>query len=191
MYRFNNSWPADNPETPWAEYVLPIVVVKDPYFWMQSMCKSSYEARWATRLSCPELILQRNNGGIPVSIVMDQTHDTVTEHYDSLPGFWSTWYRYYLEDDRPRIFVRYEDLLFHAKSVLEQIVDCIGVDMPENVQYFTDKAKKHGNSRGFVDAIQRYGSPQARLEHLNAPNIELTRKSLDDELMRLLHYSYG
>ena len=53
-YRFNITvYPNET-----SEYFLPVVTVRDPYSWMQSMCQNPYSARWyhATGYHCPNLV---------------------------------------------------------------------------------------------------------------------------------------
>jgi hypothetical protein len=61
--------------------VLPVVVIKDPYTWLASMCRHPYDARWKRRGEhCPNLVpdaegLRRgirgntSEGGVPVEVV--------------------------------------------------------------------------------------------------------------------------
>jgi hypothetical protein len=60
--------------------------------------------------------------GEPVETAWSQT----TRKYKSLAHVWSEWYREYLDADFPRLIVRFEDLIFHAPAVLEQIRECVG-----------------------------------------------------------------
>jgi hypothetical protein len=40
-----------------AEDVLPVVLIRDPYYWMQSMCREGYGVRWDhTDRHCPNLV---------------------------------------------------------------------------------------------------------------------------------------
>jgi hypothetical protein len=61
--------------------------------------------------------------GEPVEIAWSQT---IVRKYKSLAHVWSEWYREYLDADFPRLIVRFEDLIFHAPAVLEQIRECVG-----------------------------------------------------------------
>lgn len=156
---------------------------------MESMCKSPYDAKWGGLSSCPSLeLIQKNGSPFNVSVLMDQTHDQVLEQYSSLPDFWSSWYRMYLEDNRPRLFVRYEDLLYHAPVVLREIAGCVGIEVPDKINYFTTAAKKHGDSHDLLESLRRYASPEARIRHLSRENLQYAVNALDSELIDLLHY---
>jgi hypothetical protein len=70
--------------------VMPIVVVRDPYSWMQSMCKHKYASEWQHFERCPNLVpsaMDRFNftelseaDTVPVSI----HYPDVKEEWDSL-----------------------------------------------------------------------------------------------------------
>lgn len=116
---------------------LPLVAIREPYMWMQSMCRHHYEAWWphsarhcpnliATRAELMQLPLLRQKYGyakdddekeylVPMSI---KYADTDYVHL-SLAHHWSEWYRLYIDADYPRIMVRFEDLLFYGEEITE------------------------------------------------------------------------
>lgn len=124
---------------------LPLVAIRDPWMWLQSMCRHHYTALWPHGdAHCPNLVATDNEienfprlkqlyyktniEGLGEKI--DEPLIPVTVKYDkdvynhgSLAHFWSEWYRLYLDADFPRIMVRFEDMLFHAKEVIER--ECI------------------------------------------------------------------
>ncbi|KAL3936752.1 MAG: hypothetical protein SGBAC_008004 [Bacillariaceae sp.] len=151
------------------ENVLPVVLVRDPYYWMQSMCKQGYGVRWdhKTNKHCPNLVpndfdLKRfpkryattnstnttNTASVPVW--MGQSYQS-GPHWDSLVHYWNDWYgSYYYKNDAkssgnaatttgkkpkeeeeeekefPRLMIRFEDTLFHAKTVMKLVCACGG-----------------------------------------------------------------
>jgi len=141
------------------EKCLPIVIVRDPYHWMQSMCKSPYAAHWRHGPHrCPNLVPSKRDNEKWDNIVFDQKElhtkdattrnddegDSVTpfqvkitfdkddiEYFDSLIDLWNEWYRPYWKnkDGYPRIIVRFEDMLMHAPVVMDQIAKCVGVEL--------------------------------------------------------------
>jgi hypothetical protein len=108
-------YPKDRIET-----TLPIVLVRDPMYWMQSMCKAPYNAKWdkGTNRRCPNLIptskeqhqlakfntsSYSNNSSFhtfPVDVVVRGKY---RDHYESLAGLWSEWNRLWLEYKLPRL----------------------------------------------------------------------------------------
>jgi hypothetical protein len=80
---------------------------------------------------------------VPVDIKFDKASKF---HWESLVDLWNDWYRQYLEADYPRLIVRFEDLLFQAPAVMQQISECMGVDFNEETfKYQTKSAKGHGS----------------------------------------------
>lgn len=78
--------------------VMPIVLVRDPYSWMQSMCKHKYAANWLNWERCPNLVpsaVDRFNftdqllgkSSVPVSI---QYPNNVKEEWESLVSHFVT-----------------------------------------------------------------------------------------------------
>jgi hypothetical protein len=83
--------------------VLPVVLIRDPYSWMQSMCKHPYSAKWEHADDhCPNRI-KKDGSAVPVSI----NYPGKTAEWDSLVHLWSDWYNQYLTADYPRLMVRY------------------------------------------------------------------------------------
>mmetsp|Transcript_18259 Transcript_18259/g.37660 ORF Transcript_18259/g.37660 Transcript_18259/m.37660 type:complete len:468 (+) Transcript_18259:78-1481(+) len=127
------------------ENVLPMVSIRDPYSWMQSMCRHQYEAFWPRIADhCPNLIASAaeiNNNDelyelygdavddkskeklVPVDV--EYAKDNEHKHL-SLAHFYSEWYGEYFDADFPRIMVRFEDLLFHGEEVIRTLCDCGG-----------------------------------------------------------------
>lgn len=94
-------------------HVLPVILIRDPYTWMQSMCRHPYAAHWphagadataaaAADQHCPNLVTT-NGSSIPVSI----KYPGEKAEWDSLVHLWSDWYNQYLNADYPRLMVRY------------------------------------------------------------------------------------
>jgi hypothetical protein len=155
--------------------VMPIVMIRDPYFRMQSMCHHNYGARWFHSTDhCPNLVPNKwdtsyragpNPGTIPVRI----KYDFGWREWDSLAHLWTNWYQqYHKEADYPRILVRYEDMIFYPKEVTRQLCEvCAGGTLRKDFSYQVDSAKQgpgHGDVRtSWITAIIRYGSDRWRL----------------------------
>jgi hypothetical protein len=118
---------------------LPLVTIREPYQWLQSMCRHHYEMRWPHgELHCPNIVAEEEEiRQFPwlSTLYLDSQNNTRTEVeklvpinikfqdrriiYKSLPHFWSEWYQLYMEADYPRVVVRFEDLLFYGQEVTE------------------------------------------------------------------------
>ena len=97
-YRYNFSFPPDH------DSVLPVVIVRDPYFWMHSMCESPYLMHWEhSDKHCPNL-LKSNGQGNPAKT----RWGTFPRKWDSLAHVWSDFYREYEQVDYPRLIIRFE-----------------------------------------------------------------------------------
>jgi hypothetical protein len=180
--------------------ILPVVMIRDPYRWMKSICKAEYGVsfhyvmppRYAEH--CPGLVVTPTEG----RHTPQKTHKlTVTElklsnEFDSLADYWSEFNRLYLEADFPRIMVRYEDTIFHTEKVVEALRECVGIpDDKRGFQYHTAAAKKHGHSSDLATALRKYGTEKGRYDGLTADDLQYARKVFNNTLMDTFHYRYA
>jgi len=152
---------------------LPVVAIRDPYTWMESMCRQPYAASYEhTKLFCPNIIPYpsdieahprfQNMDYIPVRVKYNV--DNIIK-YKSMPHLWNEWYGEYIEFEstdqhdhqqsgntimKPSVFpllvVRMEDLVFHAETVVPQLCECAGGTLKsEEVQHYANVANRnHG-----------------------------------------------
>ena len=134
---------------------LPVVAVRDPYTWMQSMCRQPYSAQFDhNKLSCPNIVPYESDieahprfkkmKYIPVHVKYDKE---IRFKYESMAHLWNEWYSEYIRFDNdntndnshnnrtaimtspidfPFIVVRLEDLIFHPETVIPKICECGG-----------------------------------------------------------------
>jgi len=187
--------------------ILPAVTIRDPYVWMNSLCRIEYGAYWHHDHSqhCPNLIpnekdlekygkyLQKSQP-IPVHV----KYDGFFRHHESLVGFWNDWYREYWDSTSlPRLMVRYEDLMFHAQEVTEKVCHCAGGSMArDKFTYVIDSAKKgneaHGPKElrtGYLKALIKYGKRQTNPQ-LTEDDLTYAEQALDKEMMDFFHYKH-
>lgn len=177
------------------DYVLPVVVIKDPYTWMTSMCRHSYSTNWLHSPNhCPNLvvldkdaILKKTIGeGNPVPVNVHYTDDNIT-HHESLVGLWNDYYSgWYMDASFPRVIVRFEDLLFHAEEVITEVCHCGGGEMTENFTYIAESAKTgdvHAGALGLIQSISRYGNSTLRFEPYTHDDLEYATNELDVDLL--------
>jgi len=177
---------------------LPVVLIKDPYNWMKSMCSNSYNVFWShTPLHCPNLVPDErdtvNGDAIPVRVHLTETHRS---YHDSLAHLWSDWYRqYYQVSDYPRVMIRYEDLVFYPKQVSEAVCECAGgVPRQDNFSYIVESAKwgkGHERFRGasLLSSMIKYGDAERRLKEFSEDDLKLAHEGLDEDLMRIFQYN--
>ena len=219
--------------------MMPVVAVRDPYSWMQSMCRLRYAAHWFHPPGhCPNLIpndidyqfleyaphyrktmpeyhhrdpwlidnventanFTRDSQVVPLYVKYKLANTT----HKSLAHMWVDWYDEYLQADYPRVFVRMEDLVFHARNVTETICQCVGgeairrEDGGEQFQYITDSAKHgkiHGNDKTtLLDAMIRYGSANNnklnRTKDMTKEDKAYAQSVFRKDLMEMFGYSY-
>lgn len=176
------------------ESVLPVVTIRNPYHWMTTMCQHPYSAKWGNhQLLCPHLVdLQQNY--IPLKV---KYADNRVDHHLSLAHLWNDWYKYYFDTTLyPRIIVRFEDLIFHAKNLTYQICSCAGGEIRTDrpFQYIVDSAKDgpgHGTVRtGMVAAWIKYGKPLGPLAGYTRTDWDAAQRFLDPELMTTFDYKH-
>eukprot|EP00956_Cyclotella_meneghiniana_P009533 scaffold13173_cov78-Cyclotella_meneghiniana.AAC.2 len=136
--------------------VLPIVLIRNPFGWMKSMCRNSYSAHWNGQhgTKCPELKNGRDWNEVNVKFGPGSTH------HKSLAHMWNDWYGEYfygnynmkkMQNDWygegfythnttnetsiaksnrtapfPRLMIRFEDVIFFPYEVTQQICKCAG-----------------------------------------------------------------
>jgi hypothetical protein len=181
--------------------VLPVVLIRDPYYWMQSLCRQNYGAQWLHNSTghCPNLVPNEVDykiykfplGTIPVRI----KYDYGLEKWNSLAHLWSDWYRQYYQDaDYPRLLVRYEDFLFYPKQTTQRICECMGGTLLRDPFYYAVGSAKYGPGHGsartsWISGMIRYGSGVRRFHNLTEPDLALARHVLDEKLMETFRYA--
>jgi hypothetical protein len=180
--------------------VLPVVLIRDPYSWMQSMCKHPYAASWKhAKEHCPNLVpsaldrallpnLAANATSIPVSI----GYPGNASQWDSLAHVWSDWYNQYTQAEYPRLMIRFEDILFHVREVITLVCECAGaVPKQDTFSYVVDSGKwgsAHKGSSNMISAMIKYGTDKKRFASFTDDDLRYAAKHVDPELLRRFHY---
>lgn len=181
-------------------FVLPVVAVREPYSWMQSMCRYSYAARFfrsENSSHCPNLVPSRQEleearfveRGTNVVI----RYNSLKATHDSLPDMWNDWYDDYIEADFPRVFVRVEDLVFHARNVTETVCKCAGGRLTKGKFYYIHESAKEDEihkvqyETTLLDAMIRYGSLD-RTIGMNQADQAFARNALRPDLLKMFGY---
>jgi hypothetical protein len=199
-----------------ADNIFPAVAIRDPAVWAVSMCKNEYAMEWThtnpnevtnvDEQHCPNFVPNNidydqdeslyTNSTVPVTIhyaKFDRIHDSMIDH-------WNDYYREYFHQTRfPRVMVRFEDLIFHPKQVIQAVCECAGgaIKNDNEFQYIVDSAKiteGHGNDKtGYVDAIIRYGNggfPRWNSGGMTDSDRKYVIERLDPEMMKFFGYHY-
>lgn len=102
----------------------------------------------------------------------------------------------YVKAKFPYLLVRFEDLIYHPKHVVQTVCQCAGGELNHgDFHYVTDSAKKgdaaHGKVKtGYLDALIRYGHKEGRTAGMEEADLQYARDHLDARLMELFQYPY-
>jgi hypothetical protein len=189
--------------------ILPVVLVRDPLTWLTSMCLHPYSAKWKHHKShCPGLVPNdddikqypelKGQSTIPGKVLFGITDDNnkFTYQWPSLVHVWNFWNMQYSKSAFPSVMVRFEDLIFHPRKLVETVCACGGgVPKNETFQYYVASAKQgkgHGKEEtktSMVSAMIRYGSETRRVQNYTKDDLEHARNALNQDLMNIFHYS--
>mmetsp|Transcript_22277 Transcript_22277/g.52965 ORF Transcript_22277/g.52965 Transcript_22277/m.52965 type:complete len:452 (+) Transcript_22277:205-1560(+) len=154
------------------DHILPVISIRDPFSWMQSMCRHTYAADWPhNKHHCPDLIAteadisimpklnalygNQDDGDVEKLVPVDIKYNRdLTVHHRSLAHYYSEWYNDYLKVDYPRIMLRFEDMLFYGEEVTRTVCQCGGgVPVTDNGRsgrfaHVSESAKKGATAHG-------------------------------------------
>jgi hypothetical protein len=191
--RLSHKAPGLNDVDPVA--ALPVILIRDPLNWLRSICRSRYATRWMkskNETHCPNLVQDDDpQQSVPADIVYDKND---VQQASSVLHLWNDWYRTYLYAEYPRLIIRFEDLLFHASSVMNQIATCAGGHLvhtdPYLYHYPTGKSKDHGSGTDYLKAMIKSGDPIARYHGYWLQDILYAAKHVDPDLMNVFQYQW-
>ena len=174
--------------------VFPLVIIKDPYHWSISQCRHKYFTFWEhSKEHCPNILNIWDKEPTDVTVKYGKN----VGKYETLLGLWNDWYNEY-EDQKyeyPLAYVRFEDILFNAEYVVDQVCTCVGghrIDKGK-FNYKEDSAKPdkgtHKGANGLVASILRYGNPKFRLEGWTKEDYDYAQEHLDKDLMEKYGYT--
>ena len=164
---------------PNPESIFPVVVVKDPATWMKSMCRNQYESRFKHARShhdperCPTPVDE-------TQVVMRYQPDRPS-HYDTLVHFWRDWHGEYVNTTRPRLMIRFEDLLFDSANTVRTVCECVGGTMKpkfeQEEEVSKDRSLGHvGPVNDRARALSLYASEAKRFDHYTRADLDLLRR---------------
>ena len=140
--------------------VLPIIIVRDFYFWRKSTCTASYDLEWDrgryTSSKCPGFVMRNatleqdgaalasshskvvDKHEITFRVEFDLLPQKTSVKYPSLAAVWNAFHRQYLDASFPRLLIRFEDTLFYLPEIIQSVQECAGAswkspkDLSEN-----------------------------------------------------------
>lgn len=169
--------------------ILPVVTIRNPWRWMQSMCKNWYSARWEHRNQCPNL---KKTPSTWNNVTV--TYGAGVKSYQSLVHLWNEWYTAYTVVDFPLLMVRMEDLVVHTKVTISSICECAGgrIRSDRPFTYIVESAKKdspgHDTSIGLAEAIIKYSQPLQVEAGFTHDDYEAAYETIGQQLMDAFGY---
>jgi hypothetical protein len=198
--------------------VLPVVLIRDPYYWMQSMCKEGYGVRWDhSTQHCPNLVPYTEFDKRKVQLRRRQQQqrqqmDTYSNYttrpesipvwmgkniqsgvsWDSLIHYWNEWYESYVNVNYPRLIIRFEDTLYYPTQVMEQVCVCGGATPQQPHKYLVSEAKYNHKQQqnNLVSAIIKYGTNKTRYNNLTNYDIKFMQQHVNSTVMKLFQYDH-
>ena len=182
--------------------VLPVVMIRDPYQFLQSLCAHPYGAQWRHRdFHCPNLVAnemdRKTFKNLRPTFVLKIKHDTFRNYtqideYPSMVHVWNEWYEnwFAVGDSFPFLIIRYEDLLLRTPEVLERIARCMGGQLKhgDTIRFRKHTAKSHGSGTDVVQAVLKTGNLKRRYQNMTAEDHEFAAQHLNSTLLRIFHY---
>jgi hypothetical protein len=183
---------------------LVVITVRDPYTWMQSMCRQGYATQFEHSIThCPNIIpykedieAHRRFAKMKYIPVIVKYNSDLKFKYESLVHYWNVWYSEYKKAEFPRLFVRMEDLLFHGEEVVTQICECGGGTMRTPFMHVQEVANRNlgieqnHKLAGLIGSLIRYGNIKTRKQGYPPFQLQAARNLLDSTLMKLFGYPY-
>lgn len=171
------------------ENLLPVVTIRNPWTWMQSMCKNPYTAKWAHWQQCPNLRPHGTWNEVSVQYAAG------TDEHKSLAHLYNDWYNGYFKDaDYPFVMIRMEDLVFHTKETITQVCECAGgrIRNDRPFAYVTESAKNdspgHDTSTGLIEAIIKYSQPLQEHAGFTLEDYQAALEAIDEDLTHRFQY---
>lgn len=189
--------------------VLPVVTIRNPWRWMQSMCKNPYAAQWEHYYQCPNLKNATEN------VTWNEVtikYGAGTDAYKSLQHLWNDWYNEYYnmlststnrsdtdnrqnENNHPLLIVRMEDLVFHAEETITAVCECAGGKIYSNRPFqLIEKSAKasspqgHDTSIGLLEAWIKYSRPLQPGAGFSSSDYQASIDSVDRNLLNMFQY---
>ena len=165
------------------------------FFSFSTKCIHKYEGRWPHGPgNCPNLAEPKIRKDGTVKKVKMFVKYNPPIYFDSLADYWGQWYKEYLEADYPRLIVRFEDIQFHARELIETICQCVGAVPRESdhlFRYVVDSAKwgkAHHHKTNMITAMVKYGTDKNRFNGFKESDWVVAKEVFTPEIMDLFGY---
>lgn len=203
-YHGNVTVPPSNPTLP--DIVVPIIMVRDPFTWITSMCRSPYGAKWKHGSCANQSILGISQSEANSESTTKNAEPVTTKFwfgkqssmpvrfsvtYPSLVHLWNTFLNQYLQTmSHPVIIIRLEDIILHGDKVLVSLEECFwGRRLTTEYDPIHSSSKSHGSGSAYATVLKSV--LQGAVPRIHADDSLYLRTNLDPRLMKLLHYNHG
>jgi len=106
---------------------------------------------------------------------------------------WNIWHEDYLKADFPRVFIRYEDLLFRQEEIARKVCGCVGGEWTSGEGFnLYEKNVKAENFRvgGRQESLEKYSSREIRFAQFSEIDLEYAKEHISERLMAEFNYWY-
>ena len=109
---------------------------------------------------------------------------------------WHGWYSDWINRSPgfPAVFIRFEDIIFHAEEVIAQVCECAGGTMRDEFFRKEESAKgeigSHKGGSGFIESIIKNGDAEKRKGALrDRKDIDHLKSEEFKDMLAMFHYS--
>mmetsp|Transcript_66704 Transcript_66704/g.145458 ORF Transcript_66704/g.145458 Transcript_66704/m.145458 type:complete len:395 (+) Transcript_66704:170-1354(+) len=174
------------------EHAAALVMIRDPVSWLQSMHKAPYEL--STCIAGSSWLSKKCVHAVPAGYGQEGkrlpgVHKLVLPNIEAV---WNEWNAAYSNATSygfaGGMVIRYEDLVLQPDETMQRIADFLKLPAPARVRPVLRSAKRHGQSVGHNEAIQKL-TEKLYLKEYSPEELKVACSNLDEELMK--KYSYN
>merc|ERR1712228_148255 len=180
-----------------------IVIIKDIFTWIKSMCNANYDFFYETNVwkeHCPNYVNETKLEWIPINRAsIDNPNRTSNGNFSDIIQVWNLYYHQWISTINPNkyplVIVRFEDLLLRPIPLIQKICQCMGYNelLYDDVVIPSAAAKNHtrftnAKSNDRASAIEKYSDPMYRFKGFNDSDIEFIHHNVNQTILELFGY---
>ena len=182
-----------------------IVIIKDIYTWIKSMCNNNYDFKYYTsewELHCPKQVNETELEWIPESRgSMDNSiTNTSNGYFPNMIKVWNLFYHQWIstidQSKYPVLIVRFEDLLLRPVPLVKKLCRCFGYNelIDDDVFVPSAAAKDHSfmgvnfKSNDRLSAMEKYADPLYRFKDFEAYDLTFIDRHVNRTIMDIFNY---
>jgi len=137
--------------------VVPLVMVRNPLSWLQSIKKAPYEL--TTCVKGDDWLEKPCTHKFPAGYVKKEFGDVGQVTFLHLSGVWGRWTQSYkpvlVDHFHKVIIVTYEELVLHTERAVRTIAKALKLEVPDEIDIVEAPAKTHGEAVGHIEAMNK------------------------------------